>query len=147
VEQHSPLGAGKAASGAPRPFAGQVLSVRGPIDPSRLGRTMTHEHLFFTSALFAEAGPPRDEAESAPVGLENLWLVRRSARLNRDNKNLQDYDALLGELGHFVADGGGSIVDVTTKGLRPNPTSLRRLAVLPHQVVDGRAADRRLSGE
>lgn len=113
---------------AQRPFAGKVLTVRGPIDPSDLGRTMPHEHLWFHSALFAEAGAPTTDYETAPVSLDNLWLVRRNARLNRDNKDLRDFDATIGELAHFVADGGGTIVEVTSKGLSPDPVTLRRLS-------------------
>ncbi len=110
------------------PYAGQVLTVRGPIDPARLGRTMTHEHLFFQSALFAEAGAPRDGIESAPLTNDNLWLIRHHARLSRDNKDLRDFDTLRDELVHFVSDGGESIVDVTTKGIDPDPAGLLRLA-------------------
>jgi phosphotriesterase-related protein len=113
---------------AANPFAGKVISVRGPIDPSALGRTMTHEHLHFHSALFAETGAPTTDYETAPVSLDNLWLVRRNARLNRDNKDLRDPDAVIGELAHFAADGGGTIVEVTSKGLHPDPAVLRRLA-------------------
>src|SRR3954449_2668975 len=112
----------------PEPAAGHVMTVRGPIDASNLGRTMTHEHLLFHSALFAEAGPPMGEFETSPLTHDNLWLVRRNARLNRDNKNLRDFDAVRDELVHFVADGGQSIVEVTSKGLRPDPAGLRRLS-------------------
>lgn len=128
METPNPARERAAGPGPHRPFAGQVLTVRGPIDPAQLGRTMTHEHLFFTSALFAEAGPPNSAVESDALSSDNLWLVRRHARLSRDNKNLQDFEAVRAELAHFVADGGGSIVDVTTKGLAPNPTALRRLS-------------------
>jgi phosphotriesterase-related protein len=108
--------------------AGRVMTVRGPIDPAALGRTMTHEHLWFHSALFAETGPPTTHIETAPVSFDNLWVVRRSARLSRDNKDLRDIDAVVGEMAHFVADGGGTIVDVTTKGLHPDPTALRTIS-------------------
>jgi phosphotriesterase-related protein len=109
-------------------FSGKVITVRGPIDPADLGRTMTHEHLWFHSALFAETGPPTTSVETAPVSFDNLWLVRRNARLSRDNKDLRDIDAVVGEMAHFVADGGGAIVDVTTKGLHPDPTALRTIS-------------------
>jgi phosphotriesterase-related protein len=110
------------------PNVGFVQTVLGPIDPARLGPTMTHEHIFFTSALFADDGDVPPDFEDVILTQENAWLVRRHARLSRDNKNLQDFDAALGELLEFAADGGGSIVEVTTKGLSPDPVGLPRLA-------------------
>jgi len=105
------------------------MTVLGPVDSGTLGRTMTHEHLFFrSSSLTAPAIPLDVDDDASPLGPDNLWLVRRSPGRSRDNKRLDDFEAARSELAHFLADGGGTIVEVTTRGIGPDPVSLRRLA-------------------
>ena len=118
---------------------GRVITVRGPIDPGDLGRTMPHEHLFFSASGYWKRPDGVSEADAhAPLGLDNLWQVRRQPGASRTNKHLDDFDALRGELAHFLADGGRTIVDVTTRGIGPDPVGMRRISEATGvQVVAG----------
>ena len=109
---------------------GKVLTVQGPIDPSEVGATTTHEHLFidFTPVLT----PPDPATEMAlmyePVGIENLGWVRYNWTSNIDNLQLLDEDIAIREAGHYYKAGGGTVVDVTSNGLKRDPRALLRVS-------------------
>src|SRR5262249_48789182 len=48
------------------PVPGTVQTVLGPVDPGQLGPTMTHEHIFFTSALYADDGAAPADFDDVP---------------------------------------------------------------------------------
>lgn len=119
--------------------SGKIVTVLGLIDPSELGITLPHEHVFidFTLPLdkperwrMASRQLPETAAEldiwhtvftelsQRELMLENLWR-------NRDSLLLQDPATSLSELMEFRKLGGNAIVDVTSAGLGRSP---RRLA-------------------
>jgi phosphotriesterase-related protein len=77
----------------------QVMTVTGPVDPSELGMTLMHEHLFI-----------------------NLLKEYRRDGL------LHDVDLMCEEVARFRNAGGGTIVDVTSEELGRNPAGLRTVS-------------------
>jgi phosphotriesterase-related protein len=123
--------------------SGVVQTVRGPIDPSELGITLTHEHVFidFTLPLgdpdrwqlaFRQHPQtaeelrvwhmPFTELSQREFMLENLWK-------NRDTLLLQDAGTSASELRRFAQLGGSAVIDVTSIGLGRNPEKLRQASV------------------
>jgi predicted metal-dependent phosphotriesterase family hydrolase len=78
------------------------MTVRGPIAADQLGFTQPHEHLL----------------------LNVEWI---DTRFSLDGI-LYDEPLAIEELGMFAAAGGGSIVDLTNRGLRPDPLGVRRIS-------------------
>jgi len=78
----------------------QAVTVKGPIDPSQLGFTLMHEHLWCDLYRYDRslAGAFNDE----PLIIEEVQAYRNA--------------------------GGGAIVEVTTLGLDRNPQALRRIS-------------------
>lgn len=110
-------------------IAGRVLTVAGPVDPSRLGQTLMHEHVFVD--LRRPPGfhrPGEDSPEAAePLTLANLASVRHG-RPNADNDVLGDFDEMLAEVLAFARAGGGTMVEVSPIGLGRDPEALLRMS-------------------
>jgi phosphotriesterase-related protein len=82
--------------------AGRVQTVRGEVDPSKLGFTLPHEH-----------------TEISLWHIPNRWDYWELTR---------DEPTILAELELFRAAGGGTVVDVTPVGVGRDPIWLRRLS-------------------
>ena len=98
-------------------LAGKVLTVAGPIEPSALGPTLMHEHIFIdfkrpASAIPAAAGAGAAQRGPMPPG----WNL------------LADFNDQLAEVSEFKKAGGGTIVDVTNLGLSRDPRALLRIS-------------------
>ena len=111
--------------------AGKVMTVRGPIDPDRLGQTLMHEHLFID--VHGHKAPDAD----APVTEWALWNQKltldnlhhaRERRQIKDNWILSDVPVAVEEAMEFRHWGGGTIVDVTSIGLRRDPVALLKVS-------------------
>ena len=102
-------------------LAGKVLTVLGPIEPSALGTTLMHEHIF----IDFQAPPPMS---SRPTGISVLKPVVAPSPGERGSGGLTDFDTQLAEIIEFKKAGGGTIVDVTNFGLTRDPVALRRAA-------------------
>ena len=98
---------------------GQIMTVRGLVPVSDMGKTITHEHLRFSILHYTEEPTDPKEAEffHAPVSLENLYEVRRRPFDNLDNCEQYDIDVALGEVAYFRDAGGGTICDVSAEGV------------------------------
>lgn len=101
---------------------GKVQTVLGLIEPEDLGPTLMHEHLFADSSVSgyyfkAPDDPIGRELAYEPVSISNLWWVRYNFKDNLDNFVLGDTDTAVDELGRFKDAGGGTIVELTTKGI------------------------------
>lgn len=109
---------------------GLVQTVLGPVPPEALGTTLMHEHLFLDIRRPAHSPNPRpgewDDDAQEPLGLTNLAAVRRG-RPNTDNDLIGDFATVLDEVGDFVAQGGGTMVEVTTPGIGRDARALARL--------------------
>ena len=66
---------------------GLVQTVLGPVPPSELGATTTHEHLYndFSFMFRPAQDSPSPELADAPITLENLGWIRRNYYSNRSN--------------------------------------------------------------
>ena len=109
---------------------GFVQTVLGPVSPSELGPTMTHEHLLID--FLCMFNPPPEATARArsqePITLENLGWVRYNSYSNRDNLLLGDEETAIEEASLFKRAGGGTIVDATTIGIGRDPLALARIA-------------------
>ena len=109
---------------------GLVQTVLGPILPSELGSTTTHEHLYvdFSFMYRPAQDSPSPELADAPITLENLGWIRRNYYSNRSNLKLMDLVTTVEEVRKFSEVGGGAIVDATTTGIGRNPNALTQIS-------------------
>jgi phosphotriesterase-related protein len=110
-------------------MCGHVNTVTGPVTPADLGVTLVHEHVLID--FRCRYVPADDEAELAlaqPDPADRHRLLSRPAGY-LVNLLRTDRDEAAGELAAFRAAGGGTIVDLTTLGLGPDPVGLRELSV------------------
>ena len=109
---------------------GLVQTVLGPVAPSELGATTTHEHLHIDfSRMYRPAqDSPSEDLADAPITLENLGWIRRHYYSNRSNLQLTDLDTAIEEVRKFREVGGGAIVDATSTGISRNPEALARIS-------------------
>ncbi len=98
-------------------LAGKIQTVSGPVDPSALGVTLMHEHIFIDFKA-----PPA--MMPAPTGIHVLKDSQPAAR--GMGGGLTNYAESLGEIAEFRKIGGGTIVDVTNFGLTRDPEALLR---------------------
>ena len=109
---------------------GLVQTVLGPVLPSELGSTTTHEHLYvdFSFMYRPAQDSPSPELADAPITLENLGWIRRNYYSNRSNLKLMDLVTTVEEVRKFSEVGGGAIVDATTTGIGRNPNALTQIS-------------------
>ncbi|XP_062608598.1 phosphotriesterase-related protein-like [Saccostrea cucullata] len=98
----------------------KVQTVLGPVEPGALGITMTHEHLSLDSlALGLPIDPKYKYLEEAPVALDNLWYIRQYPYSNRPNLDLRTENAaVVEEMDFYKKNGGGTLVENTTLGIK-----------------------------
>ena len=109
---------------------GLVQTVLGPVPPSELGPTTTHEHIYIDfSFMYRPAqDTPSPEMADAPITLENLGWIRRNYYSNRSNLHLMDLNTMIKEVTMYREVGGGAIVDATTTAIGRNPDALARIS-------------------
>ncbi len=109
---------------------GLVQTVLGPVPPSELGPTTTHEHLYLDfSFMYRPAqDTPSPELADAPITLENIGWIRRNYYSNRSNIMLMDVEMTTGEVSRYRAAGGGAIVDATLAEIGRNPDALATIS-------------------
>ena len=109
---------------------GLVQTVLGPVHPSELGATSTHEHIYIDfSFMYRPAqDSPAPELADAPISLENLGWLRRNYYSNRFNLRLTDVDTTIGEMRKYREAGGGAVVDATTAQIGRMPEALARIS-------------------
>jgi phosphotriesterase-related protein len=102
-------------------LSGRVLTVAGPVEPSSLGPTLMHEHIF----IDFKAPPPM----VPPVtGISVLRAPAPPGPGGRGGGGLTDFDTSLAEVLEFKKAGGGTIVDTTNFGLTRDPEALLRMS-------------------
>ena len=109
---------------------GLVQTVLGPVQPSELGSTSTHEHLYadFSFMYRPAQDSPSPERAYVPLTLENLGWIRRNYYSNRSNLELVDVDTTIEEVWKYRQIGGGAIVDATTTDIGRNPNALAKIS-------------------
>jgi phosphotriesterase-related protein len=111
--------------------AGQVQTVLGPVAPGTLGPALPHEHLLIDAV--GDRGPFVEEAGDRgrwlePISLQNVYEARRNWVHFRDNIQLLSVDDAIEAAEAYRRAGGGTIVDVTPRGLGRDPRGLARIA-------------------
>ena len=107
------------------------MTVNGAVEPSRLGPTIMHEHLFID--FWKNKVPPHNAptTETAlwddKVSLEHLHRAQNRIAI-MDNYILGDEDTAIAEAMEFKKNGGSTIVDVTSIGIGRDPLALRRVS-------------------
>lgn len=95
---------------------GKALTVRGPVDPSTLGETLMHEHIYANFEL-GRIDPPNPgtaaELSRQKLSLSNLAAVR-AGFWNADNDFLGSLEDATSELLEYKKAGGGTVVDVSS---------------------------------
>ncbi|MXY45852.1 MAG: phosphotriesterase-related protein [Chloroflexi bacterium] len=108
---------------------GLAQTVLGAIDPSELGPTTTHEHLYIDfSFMYRHPRDSLSDLADAPITMENLGWIRHNHYSNHANLQLMDVDTAISEAALYKKVGGGTIVDVTTIGIGRNATALERIS-------------------
>lgn len=112
-------------------MTGKVMTVSGPIHPDQLGLTLMHEHLFI--ALYKAIAPDHH----TPMGdwclwdqsltMDNLAKARDRGPI-KDNWILSDEETAIKEASEFRIHGGGTIVEVTSYGIRRDPIAMKRVS-------------------
>ena len=108
---------------------GLAQTVLGPVAPSELGPTSTHEHLYIDfSFMYRPAQDSAADLSDAPISLENLGWVRRNYYSCHANLQLMDIETAIEEVGLYKAAGGGAIVEATTIGIGRDAQALERIS-------------------
>lgn len=110
----------------------KVETVTGPVQAEQLGMTLMHEHLFIDMSCWFDIYPSSTISASAreePLTLRNLGIARRDPIAVKSNAVLDDEGCVADELTDFKARGGGTIVDVTVRGIGPRPAALKALSL------------------
>ena len=111
--------------------AGKALTVLGPVEPERLGTTVTHEHIFFDWGDTYWTEPQTEEEKllaDAPIRLENRGILQRNPFLVRENFWQESVHDAVREVADFRQSGGGTIVEVTPIGQGRNPAGLQEVS-------------------
>lgn len=109
---------------------GKAMTVLGLISTEKLGKTLTHEHIFcdFTCFLLE----PKNEEEKAfmeeKVTLSNLYLIKNNPYSNRDECKLDNMDTALWEIGLFKELGGQTITELSLPGCGRDPLRLAEVS-------------------
>lgn len=126
---------------------GKIITVRGRVDPDLIGITLMHEHLFLdlrknhlphpmpvnipgrSEPIMTSDDFPATELEiwESKLDFKNLHLAKIVAPIS-DNYLLADETVAIDEVNNFKKSGGGTIVDVTSIGLKRDPEALRRVS-------------------
>ncbi len=111
-------------------LSGKAQTVLGPIDPSQLGITTTHEHLLIDfRVVFQEPAEASQRGLAyAPITLQNLGWVRYYWTSSLDNLMLMDEELAIQEASLYVRAGGRTLVDATSIGIGRDPRALARIA-------------------
>jgi len=110
--------------------AGKVQTVLGLVEPECLGFTSTHEHILADMSLYfvePESAGERGMARE-PLGLSNLAWARAHRFSHLDNMRLDSRQLAIDEVGRFKRAGGGTIVEMSSRGLGRDPVGLAQVA-------------------
>ncbi|XP_064652011.1 phosphotriesterase-related protein-like isoform X1 [Lineus longissimus] len=111
---------------------GRIQTVLGPLAPSALGVTLCHEHLSIDIRYFVEKSQPPEHIKHLkylPFCLENVDKLKDHPYFNVDNMRTDDeHDAILEELIYFKKNGGATIVDNSTVGMKRDVEVYREFA-------------------
>ncbi|MDO5424777.1 MAG: phosphotriesterase [Eubacteriales bacterium] len=111
----------------------KITTVCGDIAPEELGYTDMHEHIMFNGAdMGAKCKPfmPQNLPVNYddPVSLENIGLLKRNFPLVLDAMNLEDEEAMTGEVMEYKESGGQAMVELSVPGIRLDVAAVKRIS-------------------
>jgi phosphotriesterase-related protein len=112
-------------------IAGKALTVLGPVDGKDLRVTLAHEHLTIdhVKGNWTEPKNPADrELAYKKVCPEILHWLRYNRTENQDNLRLNEEKVIIDEVKRFKKAGGGTIVEMTNRGINRDPKALVRIS-------------------
>jgi len=104
---------------------GEIITVLGPVPSGTLGPTLPHEHILCDLTPLALRDPAIRDTE---ITLANRHAVDYRPLDYKGNHRLDLREIALREIAAFKAAGGGTILDLTTGGIAPDPIGLRDIA-------------------
>lgn len=109
---------------------GTVMTVLGPLDAKRMGKTLSHEHIFCDFTCFLKTPQNEMEAEfmEQPLTMENLWRMHFDPYSLRDECFLDDMDIAIRELEWFKEAGGQTITEVSLEGIGRDAVRLAKVS-------------------
>ena len=107
-----------------KPMA-QVMTVRGPVEDSQLGVTLSHEHVLISMAY---AFPATNPEATKPITIDQLGVLRNDIMRNVNAIILDESCDPEGELIKAREAGVDTIVDLTPPELSRNPAGLARIS-------------------
>jgi len=102
----------------------KAMTILGPVPADQLGHILTHEHILSDVPDWGFS-PLYPELLDHKVTIDILGKLRRDIWSCKDNLRLDEPEVSLQEVASFKAKGGGTLVDVTTVGLKRD---VRRVA-------------------
>lgn len=107
-----------------------VITVKGIIDPERLGVVSPHEHVFIDIRNQFTEFPDeiRKKLAEQKVSIKNLDVLSRDPYAVKDNLVLNDISLAKKEVLKFKKAGGDTLVDATSIGMGRNPDALRKIS-------------------
>ncbi len=111
-------------------LTGKVQAVLGLIQPEELGITLPHEHLICDGTTWYSEPEEASERRIAqhPVNIEILWWLRYHPFQNYDDCQLLDEETAIDEVLIYKAFGGKSIVELSIRGIAPDPLAVARIS-------------------
>ncbi len=103
-----------------------IRTVLGTIEAGTQGITLMHEHIFID--LRNKFNATQINQLDDPVTDEAIPLLRKNHRLLKDNLYLSDEKLALQELETFKHHGGGTIVEMSARGMGGQPALLKQLS-------------------
>ncbi|WP_119419115.1 phosphotriesterase family protein [Desertibaculum subflavum] len=100
---------------------GRIMTVRGPIEPAKLGATLMHEHVLWDITRPKMRG---SNDQGPEISLDNVWQYNYGEISHPRNYHLEDVAVAIDEVARMRDVGGGAIVELTCGGLRPDPLGL-----------------------
>lgn len=102
-----------------------VQTVTGRIPAAELGHTLMHEHVLCDLRQPATRDTPQSWPE---LTFETRFEIDYHSNRHQPNMLFDDDAIAARELAHFAEAGGGSIVELSVGGLRPQPQRLAAIA-------------------
>jgi phosphotriesterase-related protein len=111
---------------------GKIQTVLGLISSEELGITLPHEHLICDGTTWYSEPDEASEKRlmRQPVTIDILWWLRYHAFQNWDDLQLLDEQTAVDEVLIYKAHGGRSIVELTIRGIGPDPQAVARISRL-----------------
>jgi phosphotriesterase-related protein len=104
-----------------------AICVSGLVPGDQMGVTLPHEHLLIEFSC--RYNPAADEAELGPQpNPRDRWKLLREPAGYLANLTGTSIESAVEECGYFIKAGGRTVVDLTPRGLGPDPQGLRRIA-------------------